>query len=107
MDRNPCLFVIGCPRSGTTLLRRMLDHHPDLAVSNEAHFTYGALGADAVHSGDPPLDAAMVEGVRDHPAFELARRCRTSWEAQMRARKGRLASRLDLSPELELLAETR
>jgi hypothetical protein len=46
----------------------MLDHHPDLAVSNEAHFIYGGLG-DPHPSGDPPLDAAMVERVSAHPAF--------------------------------------
>jgi Sulfotransferase family len=32
---NPYLFVVGCPRSGTTLLQRMLDAHPDVAVINE------------------------------------------------------------------------
>jgi sulfotransferase family protein len=32
---NPYVFVVGCPRSGTTLLQRMLDAHPDLAVINE------------------------------------------------------------------------
>ena len=34
---NPYLFVTGCPRSGTTLLQRMLDNHPRLAVSNDTH----------------------------------------------------------------------
>jgi hypothetical protein len=32
---NPYLFVVGCPRSGTTLLQRLLDAHPRLAVINE------------------------------------------------------------------------
>ena len=32
---NPHLFVTGCARSGTTLLQRMLDSHPQLAVSND------------------------------------------------------------------------
>jgi Sulfotransferase family len=32
---NPFLFVVGCPRSGTTLLQRLLDAHPQLAVINE------------------------------------------------------------------------
>jgi hypothetical protein len=32
---NPYVFVIGCPRSGTTLLQRLLDAHPELAVINE------------------------------------------------------------------------
>jgi hypothetical protein len=34
-DMNPYLFVVGCPRSGTTLLQRLLDAHPQLAVINE------------------------------------------------------------------------
>lgn len=36
--RNPLLFVVGCPRSGTTLLRRMLDAHPALAMTPETHW---------------------------------------------------------------------
>jgi hypothetical protein len=32
---NPYVFVVGCPRSGTTLLQRLLDAHPELAVINE------------------------------------------------------------------------
>jgi hypothetical protein len=35
MARNPYVFLVGCPRSGTTLLQRMLDAHPRLAVTNE------------------------------------------------------------------------
>jgi LPS sulfotransferase NodH len=31
-------FVIGCGRSGTTLLRSMLDSHPDLAIPPETYF---------------------------------------------------------------------
>lgn len=33
--RNPHGFVVGCPRSGTTLLQRMLGAHPDLTVLPE------------------------------------------------------------------------
>ncbi|MEM7312453.1 MAG: sulfotransferase, partial [Planctomycetota bacterium] len=40
---NPFLFVGGCPRSGTTLLQRMLDAHPELAVANDTHFIPRAL----------------------------------------------------------------
>jgi hypothetical protein len=32
------VFVVGCPRSGTTLLQRMLDAHPQVAVAPETHF---------------------------------------------------------------------
>src|SRR5262249_42860024 len=34
---NPYVFVCGCPRSGTTLLQRMLDSHPELAVLFETN----------------------------------------------------------------------
>jgi len=32
---NPCVFIVGCPRSGTTLLQRILDAHPLLAICPE------------------------------------------------------------------------
>jgi len=31
-------FIVGCPRSGTSLLRFMLDAHPSIAVTPETHF---------------------------------------------------------------------
>jgi hypothetical protein len=34
-------FVVGCPRSGTTLLKSMLDAHPRLAIPYESHFLVG------------------------------------------------------------------
>ncbi len=49
-------FVVGCPRSGTTLLQRILDAHGELAITPETHFvrrfwlrrlSYGALHRDA------------------------------------------------------------
>jgi hypothetical protein len=35
---NPYAFVVGAARSGTTLLQRMLDAHPQLAVVNETYW---------------------------------------------------------------------
>lgn len=32
---NPFVFIVGCPRSGTTLLRRMVDAHPHIAIIPE------------------------------------------------------------------------
>ena len=37
-DRAPVPFVVGMNRSGTTLLRMMLDAHPDLTIPPETHF---------------------------------------------------------------------
>jgi hypothetical protein len=35
---NPYLFIVGCPRSGTTLLRRMIDAHQQIAITRETHW---------------------------------------------------------------------
>jgi hypothetical protein len=37
-QHQPAPFIVGVPRSGTTLLRLMLDSHPDLAIPPETHF---------------------------------------------------------------------
>lgn len=34
----PVPFIVGCGRSGTTLLRAMLDSHPAMAIPSESHF---------------------------------------------------------------------
>ena len=46
---DPVPFVVGVNRSGTTLLRMMLDSHPELAVPPETHFI-------------PALHTAMKDG---------------------------------------------
>jgi sulfotransferase family protein len=35
---NPYVFIVGCPRSGTTMLQRMVNAHPQIAISYEAHW---------------------------------------------------------------------
>ncbi|HEX7256158.1 MAG TPA: sulfotransferase [Gaiellaceae bacterium] len=35
---NPYVFIVGCPRSGTTLLSRIGDAHPELAIIRELHW---------------------------------------------------------------------
>jgi len=47
------IFLVGCVRSGTTLLRLMLDHHPDLAFDHEFEYAIDLVGRDGRH---PPLD---------------------------------------------------
>jgi sulfotransferase family protein len=68
MSRNPYLFIVGCARSGTTLLQRMLDHNPLLAVANEARFML-RLADGGTEENDPPLTPEMVEWVRAYHRF--------------------------------------
>jgi hypothetical protein len=35
---NPYVFLVGCPRSGTTLLQRMVNAHPLIAITPETHW---------------------------------------------------------------------
>ena len=35
---NPYVFIVGCARSGTTLLHRLVDAHPLMAVVHETHW---------------------------------------------------------------------
>jgi hypothetical protein len=51
--RPPAPFVVGVGRSGTTLLRLMLDAHPQLAIPAETHFI-------------PELIERATDGVRDN-----------------------------------------
>jgi hypothetical protein len=37
MSARP-IFIVGCPRSGTTLLRLILDSHPHISCGPESHF---------------------------------------------------------------------
>lgn len=71
-QRPPAPFVVGAPRSGTTLLRLMLDSHPELAIPTETHFLF-----ELVRKGDvSPLDEAQFyQTVTQHftwPEFGLA-----------------------------------
>lgn len=65
---NPYVFIVGCPRSGTTLFQRMLDSHPRLAVANDTHFIPHGID-DLTGKTDPPLTAQIVERVRTYRRF--------------------------------------
>jgi hypothetical protein len=67
-NQNPYVFVVGCPRSGTTLLQRMLDHHPQLAVAKDSHFIPLAI-ADLTNETDPPLTPNLIEWVCSYHRF--------------------------------------
>jgi hypothetical protein len=52
--------IVGSPRSGTTLLRVMLDGHPRLAVTDESHFVVGLAPRWWTRSPGPALDAVLA-----------------------------------------------
>src|SRR5579859_2884719 len=66
--RNPYLFMVGCTRSGTTLLQRMFNNHPQLAVVNDSHFAIQVIRR-LKRPADPSLTPDLVEKVRSYPRF--------------------------------------
>ncbi len=67
-NQNPYLFVVGCPRSGTTLLQRMLNHHPSLAVGYDSLFIPRVI-KDVPVGVDPPLTPELIDRVRGFDRF--------------------------------------
>jgi hypothetical protein len=58
--RPPAPFVVGLTRSGTTLLRMMLDAHPLLAVPPETHFVPELIKAARAEAGADGMLEAMT-----------------------------------------------
>jgi Sulfotransferase family len=60
-EHAPAPFIVGVNRSGTTLLRLMLDAHPELAIPPETHFVPALI--EAVDAGEP-TPGQLVEVVK-------------------------------------------
>jgi hypothetical protein len=56
--RPPVPFIVGVGRSGTTMLRLMLDAHPELTIPPETHFVPDLI--DAIEAGATPEQAVEV-----------------------------------------------
>ena len=61
-------FIVGAVRSGTTLLRLMLDHHPQLAFHFEFEFAVDQVADD----GTLPVLAEYHEYLSQHRVFQLS-----------------------------------
>ncbi len=60
----PMPIIVGAPRSGTTLLRLMLDAHPHLAIPPETSFV---VAASALNGSTNDLRARFVDTVTAYP----------------------------------------
>jgi len=66
---NPYVFIVGCPRSGTTLLRRMVDAHPEIAITRETHWIPDALGDGTGVDGQGRVTPELPPVLLAHPKF--------------------------------------
>ena len=65
----PIPFVVGMNRSGTTLLRMMLDSHPELTIPPETHFVPDVIQAMADSGAGPEEALAAMQSQREWPDF--------------------------------------
>jgi hypothetical protein len=63
---EPPFFIVGSPRSGTTLMKTILDEHPRLAIPPESHFIVGLRQKQKVSFGGGNVS---VEDILRHPRF--------------------------------------
>jgi Sulfotransferase family len=68
-DRPPAPFVVGMNRSGTTLLRMMLDSHPELAIPPETHFVPDVIKACRRRGATPDVALAAMKSHREWGDF--------------------------------------
>ena len=84
----PAVFLVGVARSGTTLLRLMLDAHPELAIPPETHFIPQVIRA----CKEPEPHSAAFEAITTHrrwPDFGLdAGELRSAFERHPRLTAG-------------------
>jgi hypothetical protein len=67
----PAPFVVGATRSGTTLLRLMLDAHPDIAIPSETHFIPDLIKAREKHGANPERMLEMLTAHRRWGDFHI------------------------------------
>ncbi len=70
---RPHVFIVGCARSGTTLLQRLVDAHPMLAVTPSMHWVRDLFRAHGLKKPDDPVPPALVAALLDHPRFSRLR----------------------------------
>jgi hypothetical protein len=65
----PAVFVVGMNRSGTTLLRMMLDAHPELTIPPETHFVPELIKAVREPGATPEDALAAMKSAREWGDF--------------------------------------
>jgi len=66
---NPYVFIVGCPRSGTTLLQRVVNAHPEIAVMPEAPWIYQLLPRCAGVTVKGTVTDDLVSALLEHRKF--------------------------------------
>ena len=71
---NPYVFIVGCPRSGTTLLQRMVNAHPQIAITKESQWFDKRWITEWFEerrglTSDGRVTSELIIRMLDHPKF--------------------------------------
>lgn len=92
VDISQPIFVVGSPRSGTTLLDRMLSSHPQLSSLGETHIV-GRIAAEGLKKWSKGKSfAEFVEKLWLEPDSELNTFCRTQFKQRIQQLTGPVPS---------------
>jgi hypothetical protein len=70
---NPYVFIVGCPRSGTTLLKRVVDAHPQITITRETHWITKLMRGEDAASPAAPVTPALLERLLADDRFQRLR----------------------------------
>lgn len=68
---NPVVFIVGCQRSGTTLLRRMVDANPHIAIVHESRWVPGWFERRIGMTPEGRVTPEIIPLLLDNPRFAL------------------------------------
>jgi hypothetical protein len=78
IEKDSFVFIVGSPRSGTTLLGELLDRHPQVSQWYEPYFVWDHLFRDASHDERTAADATVDvrrQIFKDFSRYRQQQRC--------------------------------
>jgi hypothetical protein len=66
---EPLVFIVGCARSGTTLLQRMVNAHPQIAISPETHWLTQYFPERKWHKKKACVTPEQITSIVQHERF--------------------------------------
>ncbi len=66
---NPFVFIVGCPRSGTGLLRRIVDAHAQIAITPESHWIPRCFEKRRGLTPEGLVTPKLISHLLEHPRF--------------------------------------
>src|SRR5260370_18785233 len=68
---NPIVFIVGCPRSGTTLLRHIVSAHRKITITPEAHWIPLWFEEKKALTPEGMITPDFVDQLVEHQKFAL------------------------------------